>query len=82
MPLKHTFFRRSIIALALALALTVPFATHLSAYTCCTQCSCVNLCCTDSVCPEGGAANCSSGGCSVSCSGYAQMEWSCGSYCG
>ena len=69
-------------AALVALALAVPLSTTLSAETCCTQCSCMNLCCTIDVCgPDGGTVSCTDGGCSVNCRVYSPISFSCSQYC-
>jgi hypothetical protein len=68
--------------LLVAIALAVPLSTTISAGTCCTLCSCVQLCCTNSVCGEyGGDEWCNSTGCGVNCNAYQPQRWLCSQYC-
>lgn len=65
-----------VLAVTVAILLnTVP----VRAETCCTPCSCINLCCSSDGCSSGGA-ECNSGGCTTYCGG-AQFEYWCLHYC-
>lgn len=70
--------------LGLGFALAVVVAVFLNtvplrADTCCTQCNCVNLCCSNDGC-GGGGVECNAGGCTTYCGGT-QFEYWCLHYC-
>lgn len=70
------------LGLALAIAALVPNTAVSASGTCCTQCSCVQLCCSSDECSGGGNQDCDSGGCSWWC--YSPMwveSYRCENYC-
>jgi hypothetical protein len=73
------WIRNLVVGLVAAVALAA-LAPGASASTCCVQCSCVQLCCSDDGCPTPSAAICGGGGCTRICGGW-ETTWSCSQLC-
>lgn len=76
-------FRNVVVGLGFSVALAGAIPNKvLASGTCCTECTCRNLCCTSDVCgPAGGGQSCDSSGCSFWCHPLYAESFNCIDYC-